>query len=111
MVHLSKTTGRFITLLEEAMGRLALVEVRYHDDPEPRLFGPQVIHHSPRSGNVNVIGIQYVNPSQPFDGHTIRSLTVDKIVTLRVTDTIFRPSGRIDTRYYGEHVVAALPAD
>jgi hypothetical protein len=88
------TTVAFARMLTAAMQAQTMVELRYEDDPEPRLFAPHVLFLSVR-GNLNVVGMQYRNPSQPLDFHKIRELSVERVTTLAPTGTMFRPSPEI----------------
>jgi hypothetical protein len=84
----------FRDLLTKAIARQVLVEIRYDQDPEPRLFAPHVLVRAP-GGNINATGMQYRNPTQPLDDQTVRTFTLDRITTLGTTETYFRPSPQI----------------
>lgn len=85
----------FEHLLCQAVAGRLLVELRYDNDLQPRLFAPHIVYHS-TTGRINVGGTQVENPQQPLDSFEPRIFEIGLIRTLRLTDTNFRPDRRFD---------------
>ena len=83
----------FEELLCRAVAARALVELRYDDDPAPRLFAPHAVYRS-TTGRMNVGGTQVDNPAASLDRFEPRVFEIGLIRTLRLTDTNFRPDAR-----------------
>ena len=94
-VPIQPRNPHFEGLLCRAVDQRLLVELRYDDDPAPRLFAPHVVYES-TLGRLNVAGTQYENPAQPLDRNEPRIFQIGLIRTLRLTDTYFRPDWRTD---------------
>jgi hypothetical protein len=86
---------RFEELLCRAVADRVLVELRYDNEVLPRLFAPHVVYRS-TTGRINIAGLQLLNPGQPEDSYEPRIFEIGLIRTLRLTDTSFRPEGRVD---------------
>lgn len=86
---------RFEELFCRAVTERLLVELRYNQDPSPRLFAPHAVYTS-TVGRTNVFGTQVENPSQPLDAYEPRIFEVGLVRTLRLTDTSFRPDHRFE---------------
>lgn len=94
-VPIQPRNPHFEGLLCRAVDQRVLVELRYDDDPAPRLFAPHVVYEL-TLGRLNVAGTQYENPAQPLDRNEPRIFQIGLIRTLRLTDTYFRPDWRTD---------------
>jgi hypothetical protein len=86
---------RFEEILCRAVTERLVVELRYTNDPSPRLFAPHAVYTS-TVGRTNVFGTQVENPAQPLDLYEPRIFEVGQIRILRLTDTSFRPDHRFE---------------
>ena len=93
--HPAPRNPRFEELLCRAVTERLLVELRYTNDPAPRLFAPHAVYTS-TVGRTNVFGTQVENPAQPLDIYEPRIFEVGQLRTLRLTDTSFRPDHRFE---------------
>lgn len=93
--RLAPRNQRFEELFCRAVREHLLVELRYNQDPSPRLFAPHAVYTS-TVGRTNVFGTQVENPAQPTDVYEPRIFEVGLVRTLRLTDTSFRPDHRFE---------------
>lgn len=81
----------------DAIGKLAVVELKYKDDMQWRTFQPHCVHHSSDDqAQVNVYGEMTSNPNEPNAKLGPRNFEIGRLTAIRITDAKFERPREFD---------------